>query len=1337
MLDVHTSLRKELKEVHEALSRCQHENQNLNVTIEELNKRSSLEQIHSAASSLKEQLGKASKEKDLIKEQLNKVIKEKEQLVSVSNERDNVIFSLKEKIAKLEKDKEESCSSFKTQLQNMEDNALVLSQIQDQLVRVVKERDNMKEELITLQGKLESSTKKMSIVENDQTKKTNLWQKECANLKEKCKNIEIELQNTKKALSMTKKLMQNNTEEAIKEKNNFELVANKEIEDAHAQASKWRDEFLQTKISLTETINIASQEKDSVLLEKNIIVQELTKCKEKAFLLQKENENLINSVGEKDNLILEKLSLVNEQDHLLSMVANLKIENETMAKKFEQDLHVEMSSNKTLLAAAIKEKEELITSKENLQKTVDDLCVTTKFLNEQLKILSGEKDHLVHAKENVIVEHNEFLEKILCFNKNDEIGSEIVDFKSKGQLNGGLEVCKNTLKTNSIHNDKYVGFIGEDTKQTQESEMRIQHNALIDKNYILLQEKECLIEERNKLMGELSLLKKINDFKHVKKGKRQWNSKGYKEEIAILSHEKEQLLASEAFLKQQLVDLEKKDTNNNSSLMYEKMSLLKERDNLITEINLLKKEKSGIEKKHETFLAQHNTSMDDFQNELIAIQHNLLSKQEEHANLMEQHIQLKEENVILIQTKDNLVKERNNLILEIELVKKENEDLERKLKNELIQLPLLKSNLSELFSEKDQLIASKLCLIEQLKMLKEKSTTQEQIQSKLEGEIVVFHQTIKTLTEKNNNLVKECEQHTQLKNEFSSLLTEREIMLKKGDSLSKEMAMLKSEKELLVEKCPTTLFEKDHVIASQLSQHVEIKTFNKTLLSLDKQIDDFSQKNEKLQLELQNIPIVEAKILKDKEQQTCTSTTFNKNEMGVLCNIEQYVNKVNGKFNEENEQEDVELSPSGIVFSNIELEFLKKQLDFLKQQQNETMMERDKLALSLKEKNEAYNVVISYKIEMETLKQKLDLINQQQIQLYQERDNLLQDNKSLQLQCSNLEAKISSLKIEGDFMNSSAESEVTKHEVLKERFQKPQIASLQTSVEALKEQQTNLTKENMEIALENEDLIKERDCLLASISSLKKKHEATCLQELKKKDTTIIEASFKKKFEELMQSVNALCQNQEGQALQKEVITEILQSPKKQHLGLVENAQRSNCNQISSSLNAENHLNKKNNHAMVLKEEELNKLQASLKVKLDDLAKITTSLIESFTISMEEKKQLTLEISSLKQECQKLHTTLITSEKDKDALIKKVMESRSTFDRFIGEINQFQRQLADVNMKLECTTIEKDNAKLQIADLQMLLSNQQSMQHLPISYSMEKVQTLEAQNRCLRMEKVT
>lgn len=303
LLEVNTSMRGEINELHEALSQCQYENQNLNDALEKLKERSSLEQIHSAASSLKEQLGKASKEKDLIKEQLNKAIKEKEQLANVANERDKVIFSLKEKITKLEKEGEESSSSFKIQLQDVKDNVTILSHIKDQSLTLGKERDNTKEEVIILKYELESLNNRMLLENNDLIKKTKSWQKERNDFEEKNRRLEVELMNTKEALDMIKKKMQDDLREAIQEKANFELVAKKEVKSAHAQVSQLQDELSKTKQFLNQKLELATKEMEYIAAEKNLLLHEMIEFKEKNILVQKQKQNLTNNVAKCNELI--------------------------------------------------------------------------------------------------------------------------------------------------------------------------------------------------------------------------------------------------------------------------------------------------------------------------------------------------------------------------------------------------------------------------------------------------------------------------------------------------------------------------------------------------------------------------------------------------------------------------------------------------------------------------------------------------------------------------------------------------------------------------------------------------------------------------------------------------------------------------------------------------------------------------------------------------------------------------------------------------------------------------------------------------------------------------
>jgi len=297
LLEVNTSMRVELNQLNEILSQCQHENQNLNNTLDELKRRSSLEQIHSAASSLKEQLGKASKEKDLIKEQLNQAMKEKEELTNIANERDKIIISLNEKISKIEEVKEYSC---KIQLQDVSDNVGILAQVKDQSMTVVKERDDVNEEVVILKHELEALNNKMLLVNNNLRKKTKSWQKERSDFEEKCRRLEVELMNTKEALTMVKNKLEDDLQEAIQEKSNFELVAKNEVKDAHEQVSQLQYELAKEKQFFDNKLELAITELDFIKVEKNMFLQEMKELKDNLILVHKENKNFTTNIVKYD-----------------------------------------------------------------------------------------------------------------------------------------------------------------------------------------------------------------------------------------------------------------------------------------------------------------------------------------------------------------------------------------------------------------------------------------------------------------------------------------------------------------------------------------------------------------------------------------------------------------------------------------------------------------------------------------------------------------------------------------------------------------------------------------------------------------------------------------------------------------------------------------------------------------------------------------------------------------------------------------------------------------------------------------------------------------------------
>ena len=67
----------------------------------------------------------------------------------------------------------------------------------------------------------------------------------------------------------------------------------------------------------------------------------------------------------------------------------------------------------------------------------------------------------------------------------------------------------------------------------------------------------------------------------------------------------------------------------------------------------------------------------------------------------------------------------------------------------------------------------------------------------------------------------------------------------------------------------------------------------------------------------------------------------------------------------------------------------------------------------------------------------------------------------------------------------------------------------------------------------------------------------------------------------------------------------------------------------------------------------------------------------------------------------------------------------ATAERLAAEIARLQSALAESDKKLARATAEKESAFLQVAELQ------RAQEHLQTPFSMEKAQTLEAENRRL------
>lgn len=952
--------------------------------------------------------------------------------------------------------------------------------------------------------------------------------------------------------------------------------------------------YVELCFTLNENENTQQNEKKKSCGEVNTFNQNLHDFQTKVIFL---NEQLVDSSEENNELTLVQQSLLHEGDILLAAVAKLETKKETLFKKIDNDLYMEVSIVKALLIIATKEKEQSSIYEESLYKKFNKLSPTMQSLNEQSVSLTYEEDHLMHAKEVVTLEWDDLLKRISTFKKQQE---------------------------------------------------------------------------------------------------------------KIAEHEKQ-------------------DINGNSSLLHEKTSLLNDRENLTAEIALLKKEKEDIENKLDRIMEKNttSTSLNNSNNAFARSEHDLYAKHEQYASLIKENMQLKEENVKLVQTKDHFIHEHDNLITQIALEKKDNEEVKEKLMKEMAQLTSLKNILSKEMSKKDQLVGNEFSLMQQLNLLQVKEASQEQHQTKLEAEITTLNEIIENLFEDRNDLIKKCKKHDQMQNECSSLLKSKINLSNDCDTFFKELTILRNEKETLDKEHAANLLEKNQISASMVNLKVEVDNFNKRVFAFNEQVAQLVEENEKLHTKLEASTFKNAKISMNQEQQTCMSHTT---ELGILCNME-LTNQLNVEFIKENKY-------LGMTFLDVDLESLNEPLEFFKQQQKELIKERDNAVALLKKFEEDCACIANNDVEMETPKQKLILLDKKYKQLISERDNAMKENEFLHQQYDIIFAEIYALTDESENNNSSKESKVIECVVSKEMSTMHQIQVLQMCINTLKEQQTNLRKNNKEISLENEALTKEKDSLIASISSLKKKHETILAQEFQKKEVTTLEVTLQQKFEELVESVTTLNKIQEGYIVDKEVMIHTAESFTKECNNLFAIVMSLKDEQLSPSSNVEHQFHTNMDQSIVVRKDESTKLETLLKEKLNEFAKKIVILIEGFIASTKEREQLISEMTSLKRECQKLHSTLVVAERDKDTLMKSIVESRSTFDRLAGEISRLQRELVEIEMKLTHTIGERDSANLQIADLQRLLSNHHRIQHLQGPYCMENFETLEAQNRCLRMEKV-
>ena len=596
---MNASLRQDLNRAHtDALKVRKEKKKLLDFKVKESDRcRSLIEQRQVTETSLTKQLTEISKERDMLHEQLLMVFKERAQLASAAHEKDDLILSLREQISQAAKDRE---------------NAVCLPK---------------EEPALQVNGR-----NRLALVQPGRTGSNVSINQKVLDLEKSVHSLRAQLSSLSEQIKAGLLLFSNS------------LARGKDslLEELSANCGP------NANVSLMKEEMPMSASKERMACHGVTLVENLQDFGE---TLRSLNDQLANLAGERDQLTLAKQSLIQERDHLLAAVTKLDTRKDSMSKRLEQDLHVEVSSVKSLLTTAAREKEQMAISEGSLQQKLDDLFSTIQCLNTQLASLSSEKDHLVHANEAVTHERDALLATVSILQKREDNSShKEIDPLFSRDVNKLVsdDSCPQPVLETTIQSGRRTDDEDKESTSYQEASKLTQENSLF------LEHSERLKQERDSLAAELASLKKEKDSESGKKLRRKWNLKRPQDEIASLLKDNERLAASEASLKQHLVELEGKLSKENSILGQEKLLLTEDRENIIEEVSLLTKEKDNFERKLEV---ESIHSMTELQQNLVD-QKDQLSQMVEKCRLLTEERDMLSAEVLQLKQQTNTTSEK-------------------------------------------------------------------------------------------------------------------------------------------------------------------------------------------------------------------------------------------------------------------------------------------------------------------------------------------------------------------------------------------------------------------------------------------------------------------------------------------------------------------------------------------------------------------------------------------------------------------------------------------------------------------------------------------------------
>ncbi|XP_075354062.1 rho-associated protein kinase 2 isoform X3 [Mycteria americana] len=582
----------------------------------------------------------------------------------------------------------------------------------------------------------------------------------------------------------------------------------------------------------------------------------------------RENESVQSSKNEVSAQFQKKLSKLEEQ-----------LSNELQAK---DELEQKYRSTNTRLEKIVKELDEEITSRKNVESAVRQLEREKALLQHKNTEYQRKAEHEADKKRNLENEVNSLkdqLEDLKKRNQNSQISNEKIN-----QLQRQLDEANSLLRSESDTAARLRKNQTESTKQIQQ----------LEANNRELQDKNCLLEnaklklEKDFLNLQSALESERRDRSHGSEiisdlqgriSSLEEEVKNGKSALAKLEMEKRQL-------QEKLTDLEKEKSNMEIDMTYKFKVMQQNLEQEEAEHKATKARLADKNKIYESIEEAKSEAMKEMENKLLEERalkqkvENRLLEAEKQRSMLDCDLKQSQQKINeLLRQKDILNEDVKNLTLKIEQETQKRCLTQNDLKMQTQQVNTLKMSEKQLKQENNHLQEIKLSLEKQNNELRKERQDADgqmkELQDQLEAEqyFSTLYKTqvreLKEECEEKTKLCKEMQQKIQeLQDERDSLAAQLEITLTKADSeqlarsiaeeqysdLEKEKIMKELEIKEMMARHKQELTEKDATIAS-------LEEANRTLTS---DVANLANEKEELNNKLKE---VQEQITKLKEEE--------------------------------------------------------------------------------------------------------------------------------------------------------------------------------------------------------------------------------------------------------------------------------------------------------------------------------------------------------------------------------------------------------------------------------------------------------------------------------------